>query len=112
MQDIKSTTEKHAPVSRAISMVMRIRWYGAKHITQYGRSRATLNNTGHHHWASIGPVLPLRTPWSLILGVVALWKLLPEASAQKARNRPSTQLIKATSCVERLNATMEAEELS
>ena len=42
MQDIKSMTEKHAPVSRAISMVMRIRWYGAKHITQYGRSRAIL----------------------------------------------------------------------
>jgi hypothetical protein len=68
MQDIKSSTEKHAPaVSRAISMAMQIRWYGAKHITQYGRSRATLNNTGRRHWVSIGPILPLRTPWLLIL---------------------------------------------
>jgi hypothetical protein len=44
--------------------------------------------------------------------VVALWKSLPEASIQKARNGPSTQLIKATSCVERSNATMKAEEHS
>jgi hypothetical protein len=43
---------------------------------------------------------------------VALWKSLPEASAQMARNEPSTKLIKATSCVKRSNATMEAEELS
>jgi hypothetical protein len=39
-------------------------------------------------------------------------KLLSEASVQKARNGPSTQLIKATSCVERLNATIKAKELS
>jgi hypothetical protein len=32
--------------------------------------------------------------------VVALRKSLFEASVQKARNRPSTQLIEATSCVE------------
>jgi len=44
--------------------------------------------------------------------VVALWKSLSEASVQKAQNGPSTQLIKATSCVERSNATMKAEELS
>jgi archaellin len=29
---------------------------------------------------------------------------------QKARNGPSTQLIEATSCVERSNATMKAKE--
>ena len=39
-------------------------------------------------------------------------KSLFEASVQKARNGPSTQLIEATSCVERSNATMKAEELS
>ena len=39
-------------------------------------------------------------------------KLLFEASVQKARNGPSTQLIEATSCVERSNATIQAEELS
>ena len=33
-------------------------------------------------------------------------KLLFEARVQKARNGPSTQLIKATSCVERWNATL------
>ena len=45
----------------------------------------------------------------LSCGVV---KLLFEASVQKARNGPSTQLIEATSCVERSNATMKAEELT
>jgi hypothetical protein len=44
--------------------------------------------------------------------VVALWKSLSEASVQKARNGPFTQLIKTTSCVKRSNATMKVEELS
>jgi hypothetical protein len=44
--------------------------------------------------------------------VVALWKSLSEASVQKALNRPSTQLIEATSCVERSNVTMKAKEHS
>jgi len=44
--------------------------------------------------------------------VVALWKLLFEASVQKAQNEPSTQLIEATSCVERLNNTIKAKEFS
>jgi len=44
--------------------------------------------------------------------VVALWKSLFEASVQKAQNGPSTQLIEATSFVERSNATIKAEELS
>jgi len=39
-------------------------------------------------------------------------KLRFEASVLKARNGPSTQLIEATSCVERSNATMKVEELS
>jgi hypothetical protein len=39
-------------------------------------------------------------------------KLLFEASIQKAQNRPATQLIKATSCVERSDATIGAEDLS
>jgi hypothetical protein len=39
-------------------------------------------------------------------------KSLLEASVQNARNGPSTQLIKATSCVERSNATIKAEELT
>jgi hypothetical protein len=38
-------------------------------------------------------------------------KLLFEANFQKAQNGPSTQLIEATSCVERWNTTIKAEEL-
>jgi hypothetical protein len=34
------------------------------------------------------------------------------ASVQKAQNGPSTQLIKATSCVESSDVTIEAEDLS
>jgi hypothetical protein len=37
--------------------------------------------------------------------VVALWNLF-----LKARNEPSTQLIEATSCVEKSNATIKAKE--
>jgi len=42
--------------------------------------------------------------------VVALWKSLPGASIKKAQNVPSTQLIKVTSCVKRLNTMIKAEE--
>jgi len=42
----------------------------------------------------------------------AVVKLLFEASVQKARNGPSTQLIEATSCVERSNTTIKAKEHS
>jgi hypothetical protein len=38
-------------------------------------------------------------------------KSLFEASIQKAQKEPSTQLIEATSCVERWNATIKAKEL-
>jgi hypothetical protein len=101
-------------------MAMRIRRYDAKRITQYGRSRATLDATatGRRHRASICPVLPRRTADTMVIDfgiknqVVALWKSLSKASVQKAQNGPSTQLIEATSCVERSNATMKAEELS
>ncbi len=44
--------------------------------------------------------------------VVALRNRCFEASVQKSWNEPSTQLIKATSCVGRSNATIQAEELS
>jgi hypothetical protein len=60
-------TEENAPTSLAISMTMRIRWYGAERITQYGRSRATLDVPGRHHRVSIHPVSPRWTPWSSIL---------------------------------------------
>ncbi len=60
-------TEKNAPTLLAILMAMRIRWYGAERIVQYGRSRATLDATGRHYRASIRLILPRRTPWSSIL---------------------------------------------
>ncbi len=44
--------------------------------------------------------------------VVALWYCFSEASIQKARNGLSTQHIKATSCIKRMNATIGAEHLS
>ena len=58
--------EKNAHYSLAISMAMRIRWYGAKHIIQYGRSSVTLDATERRDWAIIRPVSPRRTPWSSI----------------------------------------------
>ena len=76
MHDIKSITEQNAPTtSLAISMAMRIKWFSAKHITQYIRSRAPLDATGCHHLVSIRQhVLPQQTPWSLILASkIKLW---------------------------------------
>jgi hypothetical protein len=55
---------KNAADSLAILMAMRIRWYGAECITQYGRSSATLDATGCHHQASIHPLSPQPTPWN------------------------------------------------
>jgi len=49
------------------------------------------------------------TPWSSILAYnIELWhcEITFEASIKKAQNGPSTQLIKAMSCVERSNATI------
>jgi len=63
MHDIKSMTEKNAPTLMAILMAMWIRWYGAKCIAQYDRSRATLDATGCCHRASICPVSPQRQFW-------------------------------------------------
>ena len=53
-------TENNGHALRAISMAMRIKWYVVERITQYSRSRTTLDATGHCHWASIHPVLPSR----------------------------------------------------
>ncbi len=69
--------------------------------------------------AAIGQVLPRIAPADVMVinfgsknWVVALWNRCFEASVQKAQNGPSTQLNKATSCIERLNATVQAKELS
>jgi len=62
MQDIKSTTEYHEPALRAISMAVRIKRYGTERITQYGRSRATLDATERCHRASIHHILSRQMP--------------------------------------------------
>jgi hypothetical protein len=112
MHDKKSMTEKNASPLRAISMAMTR--CDAKHIARFSMSRATLDATGHHHWASIRPISLRRTPWSSIFGLKKLWRceIAFGASVKTAQNSPTTQLIKATSCVERSNATIKAEELS
>jgi hypothetical protein len=58
----------------------------------------------------IAPVDAMVTNFSGKNRVVALWKSLFEASIKKARNGPSTQLIKATICIERSNNMIKAEE--
>ncbi len=85
-------------------MAIRIRRYCAEHIVQYGRSRATIDATGRRNRVVID--------FGVKKLVVALWKSLPEASVRKARNEPSTQLIEATSCVERSNAMIKTKVLS
>jgi hypothetical protein len=78
-----------------------------EHISHDCRSRATLDAIRHHHWASICPVSPQRTSWSLILAKkIELWH------CETTQNGPSTQPIEATSCIERSDAMIQAEELS
>ncbi len=75
MQDIKLTSEKHAPALRTILMAMQIRRYGAESIVQYGRSRATLDATERRNRVSICPILPRQTPWSSISAYkIELWR--------------------------------------
>jgi hypothetical protein len=101
MHEIKSMTETNAPTLLA----MQIRRYGAKRITQYGRSRATVGTTGHRNRVS-GHRFRRK---KMSCGIV---KLLFEVSVQKARNGPSTQLVQATSCVERSNTMIKDKEHS
>jgi hypothetical protein len=63
----------------------------------------------------LGKYLPRIAPADAMVidfGVKNLVDIALEASIQKAQNGPSTQLIEATSCIERSNATMKAEEPS
>ena len=54
----KINDRKNGPALQAISMAMRIRWYGAKCIAQYRRSRATLDATGRRHWTILPRIDP------------------------------------------------------
>ncbi len=71
------------------------------------------------HWAPpLGKYLPLAPADAMVINfgiknwVVALWNRCSKASVKKAQNKPSTQLIKVTSCLERSNTTIKAKELS
>ena len=95
-----------------ISTAMRIRQYNPECIAHDYRSRAT------HQTPPLGKYLPhiaLTDVMVINFGsknqVVALGNRCLEASVQKAQNGPSTQLINATSCIEKLNATIQAKEL-
>ncbi len=81
-----------------------------QHVQGYLRSHWTLP-LGKYS-LRIVPADAMVVDFCLKKRVVALWKSLFEASVQKARNEPSTQLIEVTSCVERSNATIKAEEHS
>ena len=80
----------------------------------------TRTRRDHKYWTPpSGKYLPhIAPPDAMVIHfwvrnwVMALWNCCSKASVQKARNGPSTQLIGATSCVDRSNATMKAEELS
>jgi hypothetical protein len=97
-------------------MAMPIKRYGAERIAQCGRSRATLDAIGLSS-GNYSPLILIAPADAMVIdfgvksscGVV---KLLFEASVKKSRNGPSTQLIEATSCVERSNATIKAKELT
>jgi hypothetical protein len=54
-------------VRRISRTIPTIGYLSAKCITQYGRSRATLDATGHSHRASIRPLSPRQMQWSSIL---------------------------------------------
>ena len=103
----KINNRKNAADSLAISMTMRIRQYGAKRIAQNGRSRPSGNYSPR-----IASADAMVIDFCVKNRVVALWKSLFEASVQKARNGPSTQLIEVKSCVERSNTAIKAEEHS
>jgi hypothetical protein len=66
-QDIKSMKENMHLLRKPFWKAMRVRWYDAERIAQYGRSRATLDATERHDWGIIHPVSPQQTPWSSIL---------------------------------------------
>jgi hypothetical protein len=51
----------NTPAKLAISMAMAMCWYVTTHIAQWRRSRASLEATGCHHWASIMPDNIVRT---------------------------------------------------
>ena len=74
MHNKKNMMTKNKLPSLVMLMVMAMFRCNMARITQFGRSRATLDATGRRHRVSIYPVLPRRTPWSSILASkIELW---------------------------------------
>ena len=116
MQDIKSTTEKWTFFASHFDghsdQVLRCRAHRpVKQIWGYPRCHWT--PPSGEYSPRIAPADAMVIDFGIKNRVVALWKSLFEASVLKAGNGPSThQLIEATSCVERWNATIKADELA
>jgi hypothetical protein len=105
--------EKHVPASRAISCGSGGTMPSASpSMASLGLPKLPLDVASGDCSPRIAPADAMVIDFGVQNRVVALWKSLFEASVQKARNGPSTQLIKATSCVERLNTTIKAKEHS
>jgi len=81
-----------------------------QHVQGYLRSHWTppLGKYSPH----IAPAVAMVINFGVKISGCVVVKSLSEASIQKAQNKPYTQLIEATSCVERSNATIKAKELS
>ena len=86
------------PCLQAILMAIRVRRCEAHHIAQYSRSWATIDTTGHCHWASICPILPRRMPRSSILGlqnwVVVLRNRFPKLEIKRHQTGPLLRSLK------------------
>jgi hypothetical protein len=65
----------NTPAKLAILMAMAMRWYVTAHIAQWRRSRASLEATGRHHWASIMPNNIVRTWLRRFFSMFSLSKL-------------------------------------
>ena len=96
-------------------MAVTMRRCDVERIARYSRTMDTLDAIGCCHWTSIHPILPRRTPWSSISAQkMELWNCetaVLKLASKKARDRPSTQLIKAASCFQRLNTMIKTKEL-
>ncbi len=54
-QQANKQQSTNTPKTVAVLMAMAMRRYVTAHIAQWRRFRASLEATGHHHWASIMP---------------------------------------------------------
>jgi len=121
MNKTKSTRQ-----TLVILITMWMWWCDVGCIAQWRTSRSSLEATGCHQWASAHATLPWRPPWSTNL--LKQHKTLTNHNFRQqlhgtnysiiypvtfgTQNRPSTQHIKATSCVKMWDAIIRVEELT